>query len=467
MDLGLPSSRLSRNNTIEKIVEPSGVSNSLSPEKSTLKDPTKAARLDKKDSMLLNSNRKIPASQVVTKTPHQNSRLSEKSKKKPEDNQKADEQQGGYEYFDEYDYREKSEIDLLYLPLEKSIMNQTPTTSRAFTRFNDLKKSEGYIRRKNKLTEQSSVINTMCKRLLYNNSQRENYLSQVSHNSSAMLSKVIEKSEKWEKQKVDHMKILKRNPFSQMDDIGSIVDPTVQQKTNNQSQLSVFVTDDERKNHIKTFKLAWYPPSEPTYKNIESLEGSTATLVGKKAYVLGGFRNSSNNAFFSYDVGNDKFEILETKGFAPQCIVYHTAVAFNKDVYIFGGDSGLAIANSKVVTNELLKLDTQTLEWTKLKPLKAVEPRKHHAACEFGDYMLISGGMTEDSNIPYKDFHAYHPESNEWFKIQDQVDWSGLSHHTMTPVYCSKVKSLYSKNSGGNKNKIDANDVRKVHEAYE
>ena len=199
--------------------------------------------------------------------------------------------------------------------------------------------------------------------------------------------------------------------------------------------------------------------ASPSIKNIESLEGSIATLIEKKVYVLGGFRNSSKNGFFLLLVAADQFEAIDTSGFAPQCIVYHTSVAINKDIFIFGGDSGLTIANSKVVTHELLKLNTQTLEWTKLKPLKAVEPRKHHATCDFGDFMLISGGISEESNIPFKDFHAYHPESNEWFKIHDNIDWLGLSHHRMTLVYSSKVKSLYSKARGNNKNKIDSNDL--------
>jgi hypothetical protein len=37
------------------------------------------------------------------------------------------------------------------------------------------------------------------------------------------------------------------------------------------------------------------------------------------------------------------------------------------------------------------------------------------------------------------------PESNEWFKIHDAVDWTGLSNHTMTPVYHTKIKNCYTK----------------------
>lgn len=457
MEFDKSSAKLSRKDTTEKLAELPIGSKTQYPDKTLAKSPMASSRkLAKKGSGIMTSIAKIIGTVQALKLPNG---IAAKPADLPkgEKHQKEEFIMQGY---DDFEYREVSEIDLLYLPLEKLSGLDLPVNPGKFTRFNDLKRSEGYIRKKNKLTEQSSVVDTMCKRLLYNSSQREHYLTQVSHNGSAMLSKVIESSEKWDKKRVDHMKVLKRNPFSQVDDMAAKIDPTIGPKQiAAQNQLAAFFTEDDRRKHIKSYKLAWYPPSEPMYKNIESLEGSTATMIEKKVYVLGGFRNSSNNAFFCYDVCTDKFEAIDTNGFAPQCIVYHTSVAINKDIFIFGGDSGLTIANSKVVTNELLKLNTQTLEWSKLKPLKAVEPRKHHAACEFGDYMLISGGISEETNIPFKDFHAYHPESNEWFKIHDNIEWSGLSHHTMTPVYSSKIKTLYSKASGNNKNKIDTNDV--------
>ena len=328
------------------------------------------------------------------------------------------------------------------------------------TRFRDLQRLDAYQRKKWKLTESASAVGSLVKRLVYNDSQRRHYMHVMSQESSHRLSQVVEGSAKWEKKKTENMKIVKRNPFTQVEDLDAKISMARggPQKAN-QNALAVFFTDDERRNHIKVYKLAWYPPSEPSIKNIEALEGSTGTLIDKKAYILGGFANSANRCFFEYDVATDAFQALETKGIAPKCILYHTAVAIDKNLYLFGGDSGMAVANSKVVSNELWKLNVTSLEWTKIRPLKNLEARKHHAACEFGDFMLVSGGISEETNIPFNDFHAYDPEKEEWFKIHDQVEWAGLSHHTMTPVYTSKVKSLYSKSTTNAKNKIDANDV--------
>lgn len=307
----------------------------------------------------------------------------------------------------------------------------------------------------------------MVKRLLYNDSQRKHYFKVMGEESSHVLSQVVEGSARWEKKKNDAMKIVKRNPFGQLEDLEAKANLARGPQKINQNAMSVFFNDDERRNHIRTYKLAWYPPSEPTLKNIETLEGSTATVIEKKAYILGGFSNSSNKCFFEYDIQSDSFHALETTGIAPRCILYHTAVAIDKNIFLFGGDSGIGVANSKAVSNELWKLNVMSLEWTKVKPLKNLEARKHHAACEFGDFMLVSGGISEESNVPFNDFHAYDPEKEEWFKIHEQVEWAGLSHHTMTPVYNSKVKNLYSKNSTNAKNKIDTNDVDFFQSAHE
>ena len=61
-------------------------------------------------------------------------------------------------------------------------------------------------------------------------------------------------------------------------------------------------TDEDRLKHIKTIKLAWYPAIEPAIKDIESLEGSSTTLIDSKAYIIGGFSNQGGKIFFQYSI---------------------------------------------------------------------------------------------------------------------------------------------------------------------
>jgi hypothetical protein len=380
--------------------------------------------------------------------------------------------QKGGSVFDFKDH-DKSDLDLLYLPKEALTTRERPPISKAtFTRFVDVQRTDAYSKKKNTLTE-PSVVNSLCKRLVYNSSQQHKYIDIMNHESLHTYSQVVEEMEKWEKKKSDHLKIIKRNPFGAIDigdegmsksidsdrmvqkgpvNIGGKLNPVA-------GIISNFFSDEERRSHIQVYKMAWYPTTESAVKNVECLEGASTVLIDKKAYILGGYSNDTSRMFFVYNVDEDKFYPMECKGFRPHCIMYHTTVALNNTIYVFGGDVFMGVANSKMTSNDIWSIDTISHEWKRIKTLKSVEPRKHHAACDFGTFMLVSGGLAEDSTTPFKDFHAFSIESEEWFKISDQVEWAGLSNHTMTPVYNNKVKNLYSKSTAGNKNKIDTTDV--------
>jgi len=370
----------------------------------------------------------------------------------------------------------KSDLALLYIPKDHLATARDKERSSNnnkfnFIRFNDLKRSDAYLKKKQDLSDNATLVEGLCNRLVYNHGQQSKLNELMNHESLHTYSQVVEEMEKWEKKKAD-LKVIKRNPFGAMDQQESSAPlentaPAVVEKNNplgkgNNPVLGIinsFFTEEERKSHIKVYKLAWYPTVEPAYKNIECLEGASCTLVDGKAYILGGYSNDTSRMFFVYNVAEDKFIAIEPRSISPSCIMYHSAVALGSTIYLFGGDVTMGVANSKMTSNEIWSFETTTSEFKKIKTLKSLEARKHHAACDFGVFMLVSGGVAEESSVPFKDFHAYSPESEEWFRINDAVEWAGLSNHTMTPVYNSKVKNLYSKSSAGNKNKIDTTDV--------
>lgn len=229
-------------------------------------------------------------------------------------------------------------------------------------------------------------------------------------------------------------------------------------------------------------------------------------MLDGKALILGGFSSGSVlPAAFVYLIEEDRFLPLPSQGalpgVVPRLLLYHTAVALQGKAWVFGGESGVGSANSKMATQELWQVEIKQrrpagieesevtegqdfaskvegsqsritsafglegelyLEWTKIKPLKFIDPRKHHAACQFGPHMIVSGGLPDDSVIPYKDFHAYSPETNEWTQLASEVDWKGLSNFTMTPVYNSSPKSFYEKSQKRDKarnNKAESSEV--------
>lgn len=360
----------------------------------------------------------------------------------------------------------RADVELLYLPKEM-LSQRAQHEQSVFLSFHELKKTEAYRKKKELLAYKSDSISSLSRRLGFNGQMKHKYLDFMTKQSSATYSQVVKNSADWDKKKFDRVKIIKRNPFGKVEDINDTYEiaqlPSVQPRNMLGvfgAAVNVFFSDEERRSYIKNYQFAWYPCVEPVYKEAECLEGSSATVVEENIFVIGGFTNSSQKIVFQFNPSADTVKTLDCSGSVPKCILYHTAVALQQQIFVFGGDVGIGVANSKMTSNELWKFDTRFLEWKKIKSQKTPEPRKYHAACEFGSYMLVSGGVGEDSETPFSDFHAYSPETEEWTQIQHEVEWSGLSHHTMVPVYNTKVKSLYGKPAiNGHKHKSDSGDM--------
>jgi hypothetical protein len=110
-------------------------------------------------------------------------------------------------------YEQLTDLDLLYLPKE-------PMTSRepaykqsskfSFTRFNDVKKTDAYIKKFNDLTEHLDVVKSLCKRLDYNSHQKSVYLHRMLAASHDSYSQAVDNLHDWEHKRLEKIKVLKR-----------------------------------------------------------------------------------------------------------------------------------------------------------------------------------------------------------------------------------------------------------------
>lgn len=312
----------------------------------------------------------------------------------------------------------KSDIDLLYFPHEYETYQGRQGESKFFN-FNDLKKTEVYLKKKEQFMNKAPLA-SLSARLKFNSYQKHRLCSRLLTESEHSYHHLADQRDQWNKMKANRMKVIKRQlngNFTEED----VQVHTERKKPEPLNLMAMFIGDEERSRQVKTYKLAWYPVKESGFKHIEALEGPTATVVNNTVFILGGFSTTSKKLFFSYELLTDKFTTLEPKGLLPSCIIYHTAVHINGQIYIFGGDSTSTGANSKMTTNEINTLNTDTLEWRKVKALKSVEPRKHHAACEFGHFMLVSGGLPDEGVLPFNDFQAFNTGSIRSQRIQRVV----------------------------------------------
>jgi hypothetical protein len=122
--------------------------------------------------------------------------------------------------------------------------------------------------------------------------------------------------------------------------------------------------------------------------------GHTATVIGNKVYVFGGedAKRKPLNELWVLDLSTLEWSQPETSSSTtekgPTARSQHTACSFrNRFIVIFGGGS---VANC---FNDLVVLDTQTMEWSSPRTDGPVPPpRAGHAAAVLGTTLYIVGG---------------------------------------------------------------------------
>jgi len=148
---------------------------------------------------------------------------------------------------------------------------------------------------------------------------------------------------------------------------------------------------------LEYFLMHWSSPS--TIGSIPSfgLRGHSATLVGSKIFIYGGYDSSS--LVNSTDSMNDNHLLIfdtETMHFSkpivtgtskPGCLRAHTATLCGDKIYLFGGGDG------QQYSGDLFVLDTNTMHWTKPEVNGSVPgPRRAHSSCLYGKKIIIFGG---------------------------------------------------------------------------
>lgn len=134
------------------------------------------------------------------------------------------------------------------------------------------------------------------------------------------------------------------------------------------NKLYVFGGYDGKKNHsqLRTFDIkqnGWIKTKKPSGNAPQGRNGHTATLVDEKVYIIGGWLGQgplAANDMHILDLEKNKWLEFTYKGSHPGPCNMHTADAYGTDIYVFRGGDG------RDYLNDLHRLDTLTLTWTKL-----------------------------------------------------------------------------------------------------
>jgi len=140
----------------------------------------------------------------------------------------------------------------------------------------------------------------------------------------------------------------------------------------------------------------------------------TANIIENKMYVFGGGDGKSwLNDLLIFDISNLSWSgPIDTGGNQPSGRLQHSAVTYEKSVFIFGGEP-----DQFRQLNDLHVLDTTTLEWEQLEPQGDPPNRRvSTSGVLVGNKIIYFGGY--DGVTWMNDVHMYNVECNSWSQLQ-------------------------------------------------
>jgi len=146
--------------------------------------------------------------------------------------------------------------------------------------------------------------------------------------------------------------------------------------------------------------VAQTQPSSSTDKWLSVLEknpfsfGHSAININDNLLVFGGFADADtvNSCLLMSDTHGGKFSKLKVRGDIPDARERHTASLIGKKVYIFGGYN----RSGELYYNTLHVFESESLTWTALQPMgNPPEKRCGHTASVVDGKIWIFGGRVK------------------------------------------------------------------------
>ena len=136
----------------------------------------------------------------------------------------------------------------------------------------------------------------------------------------------------------------------------------------------------------------------------QGLNAPTASIVGNKLYIVGGFEAVTNVPTDEVQIYNLKTKQWTTGSPLPNPRGGHAAVVLNGKIHLFGG------GNSISTLDEHSEYDPATNKWSDLAPLPRSEGSP--AAVVVAEKIYVIGGRSGFSD--FGDVYIYDPAMNTW-----------------------------------------------------
>jgi len=185
-------------------------------------------------------------------------------------------------------------------------------------------------------------------------------------------------------------------------------------------------TDTKRFNDITFYDAESKTFTQPTVRGdkVPNFSRHTASLVGNRIFVFGGFDGHGTNFHLSifdpYARMWTNVPQSQLKGTAPVSRTNHASAAIGKKMYIFGGNNNNESGQYQVL-DDLCVLDSETMTWSKPKTSGAIpSARSGHTLTAIGKKLYLFGGGVWNESAgwvhKFNDLFVLDTETMVWTK---------------------------------------------------
>lgn len=162
-----------------------------------------------------------------------------------------------------------------------------------------------------------------------------------------------------------------------------------------------------------------------------------------------------------FDIAEQKFLSKVVKLESAALRFNHSAVAYKKKIYLFGGEKFIPKQHLRYSLNDLWIFDTETLTMTS-GAVEYVPNRTSHACCIIGKTMIIHGGISNE-DATNSDLWTFNLEVCKWQFMMSAGIEVKLSHHTIAGAYNTSLDLIepFTQGSCGEKKFWDRSGIMK------
>ena len=159
---------------------------------------------------------------------------------------------------------------------------------------------------------------------------------------------------------------------------------------------------DERLFKMRELTANWFTKQKPRTGqgfSVDAKEGRACVYLHGNVYIFGGASASFSQSVlevYNFSTNQTQAVALTNRVVAPRA--FHTCDLWDETLVVFGGETFGQVSTSRMLTNELILINTKNYEVVKTPaPPQELEPRKFHASCVIAHYLLVTGGIDEEA----------------------------------------------------------------------